>query len=70
MSIGAGVHLLLVLFTNDVLDLGFTGVCISTSLLFLARFIVVYIQIERIDILKNTYGVRLFSEESKTNVSY
>ena len=70
LSIGSGVHLLLVLFTNDVLDLGFTGVCISTSLMFLARFLVVYFQIERIASLKNTNGVRLFSEESKVNLGH
>jgi hypothetical protein len=62
LSIGSGVHLLLVLFFNDVLDLGFTGICISTSLMFVAKYLVVYFQIERVALLKNVYGVVLFSK--------
>ena len=38
---GSGVHFLLVLFFVDLLDLGFTGICISTSIMWLARFLVV-----------------------------
>lgn len=64
------MHLLLVLFFVDVLDLGFTGICISTSIMFLARFLVVYLIIETKAPLKNSYGVVLFSKESMVNLGH
>jgi len=64
------VHLLLVLFFVDVLDLSFTGICISTSIMFLARFLVVYFIIETKAPLNNSYGVVLFSKESMVNLSH
>ncbi len=57
--------MLLVILFLDVMDLGFTGVCIATSLMFVVRFLISIFSIERIDVLKNTYGVKLFSEESR-----
>ena len=70
MSIGSGVHFLLVLFFSDFLDLGFTGICFATSLMWIARFLVVVFLIEKNSNLQNTHGVVLFSKESTINLGH
>lgn len=61
---------MLVLFFVDLLDIGFTGICISTSLMWIARFLVVHFMLESNPNLKNIYGVVLFSKESTVNLRH
>jgi len=52
------------------MDLGFTGICIATNLVFVTRFLVVYFLIEKIPSMKNIYDVVLFSKETTVNLGY
>jgi Na+-driven multidrug efflux pump len=70
MTISSLIHLLLVFLFVHMLDMGFLGICIATCLMFVSRLIIVVIQIETIGALKNNYGVELFSEESRKNISH
>lgn len=59
----------MLLFLN-VMNLGFTGLCIATNLVFVSRFLVVYFLIEKTQSLKNIYDVVLFSKETTVNLVY
>ena len=50
--------------------LGFTGVCISTLLMFALRLAIVLFYVEAKTKLKNIYNVKLFSKESTQQISY
>lgn len=71
MAIASFFHLGLVLLFLNVLDWGFTGVCIASSLQFVVRFIVAIAQVDYlVPGLKNVYGVKLFSKETTVQLSY
>lgn len=68
---GASIfHMILVYLFINVMEWGFTGICIATSLQFVMRQIICLIQINTTPCLKNTYGVKLFSRESTIQVDY
>ena len=52
------------------MNLGFTGICIATNLVFFTRFLVVLFLIEKTPALENVYDVVLFSKETTINLSY
>lgn len=69
LSLSSLLHILLVLIFIKWLDLGYTGVCIATLLMFIARFGITLLHTERAIALKNIYGVSLFSKESTQGVT-
>jgi MATE family multidrug resistance protein len=68
---GASVfHFICVYLFINVMEWGFTGICVATSLQFVIRQVICVIQINTTPALKNTYGVKLFSRESTIQVGY
>lgn len=64
----SAIHIGLTLLFVNVFELGFLGVCIATSMMFVSRFLIVLIQIETNPKLKNIYDVKFFSKETIENV--
>jgi multidrug resistance protein, MATE family len=70
LSSAAGVHCLLTLLFVKGFGWGFTGVCLASSLQFFTRFLVTTVLINKIESLKNTHGVKLFSRETIENTGH
>lgn len=70
LSVSAVAHLLMVILFVDVFNWGFTGICVATSLQFVIRWAIIRLYCSKHPVLGADTGARLFSQESKENVSH
>ena len=69
MAGGSAAHILMIYIFVSVLDWGFTGVCLATSLQFMVRFLIAIILTSR-GKMENIYKVSIFSHETVSNLGY
>ena len=69
MAGGSAAYLFMIYIFVSVLDYGFTGVCLATSLMFMVRFLIAIILTSR-GKMENIYKVSIFSHETVSNLGY
>jgi len=67
-AIASLVHIILISIFVGVLDMGWNGVCLATSLQFLSRFIIAQVYLQFIQPYKDSNDVKLFSRESSSQL--
>lgn len=67
-AISSIAHVCMLLIYTKFFNMGFTGVCIANLMMYILRFLLTLLFIDKIyDNLSNVYNVKLFSNESTQN---
>ena len=64
LSMGTLTHVILILIFVTWQDMGFTGVCLATSIGFVSRFLFAYLYTCKVKPFQETREMPLFSRES------
>lgn len=69
LALSTVVHMIFMYVFVGVMDLGWTGVCLTTMVMFLSRFVIAFVFLQFMKPYQESSSVQLFSRQSSSNLS-